>query len=1179
MMSKKFILPGVRRSVYAALFATTAIVPIGSGAWAEDSGAGAPSAPAEITDTAPAGAFSDVGFAISIDDAPVAGTKRAPVTERRQERAVTSPQVQVKFDGLDAKPILNITTADLGASYRAGETLRFRASTNYPAYITRGEVRIMDLTRPTKPLVAKLPIAPNGVAAWTMPSNGEGEYGYVLRVYDAQGRYDETIELPLLRTARADLGQPLLNGPIAAAGQGEDRTARRRIRVQGGAVTAFGDHVRRGQSVMVMGETVPVDANGKFVIQRILPPGEHDVRVEVRQGNRTLRDITREIDIPKSEWFYVGIVDATLSKRIEDTLEQTDDVQADGRMAVYAKGRIKGSTLITLSVDTGEGELDDLFGRLNDKDPRRVLDRLDPEDYYLVYGDDSTSYDDAPTSGRIYLRVERKQGYAVWGDFKADIAGNTMLRNDRSLYGGKLAYQSDEVTTSGNARLEAQAYAAQPDTLPQRDVLRGTGGSAYFLSRQDINGYSETLMVEVRDPDTGRIIERRTLERDVDYDIDYLQGVVILRRPLSSSAPDNTVVRDGGLGSNEVNLVATYEYTPTFEDVGGNAVGGRVQGWANDRLRFGVTAMRETTGAADQDMQGVDARYEVSDNSWLEAEVAQTKGPGFGNTFSTDGGFTLSSEGTSGTARTALAYRLAGRMDLIDAGLDREGFVGFYHEHKDGGFSTLDDEISQDQNLYGVYGEVDTSDRITLRFSGEQFDRAGGDRRSEVDVSLAYALDDVWTVETGLAFDEERFQGRPGDGGARLDLGVRVTYKPNEDREVYVFGQGTVMNDGGLDDNNRMGVGGSVRLGEHVRLGGEVSGGDGGVGGLLKLGYAPTAGNEVYLGYTLDPTREVLGRELSGDDGGTFVVGGRRTYSEQLTTYGENKYDMFGNRRSLTNNYGVNYSPNQKWTFSGAMEAGKIADDVDGDFTRRAISLGATYAEQEGLEARLRLERRHENGEGTTRDRDTWLLSGGTSYQTSDDWRVLTKFDAFVSDSDQSSFLDGEFIEASVGYAYRPVENNRFNGLMKLSYLRDLPASEQLTVDDSDEGPSQKSVIASVDVNYNISPKLTLGGKYGYRFGEVAPRGTDDFVQSSAHLGVLRADWHVVHKWDVMAEGRVLWSPETGTRDTGGLVGVYRHLGSNAKVGLGYEYGNVSDNLADIDYEHKGVFLNVIGKF
>ena len=53
MMSKKFILPGVRRSVYAALFATTAIVPIGSGAWAEDSGAGAPSAPAEITDTAP----------------------------------------------------------------------------------------------------------------------------------------------------------------------------------------------------------------------------------------------------------------------------------------------------------------------------------------------------------------------------------------------------------------------------------------------------------------------------------------------------------------------------------------------------------------------------------------------------------------------------------------------------------------------------------------------------------------------------------------------------------------------------------------------------------------------------------------------------------------------------------------------------------------------------------------------------------------------------------------------------------------------------------------------------------------------------------------------------------------------------------------------------------------------
>jgi hypothetical protein len=43
------------------------------------------------------------------------------------------------------------------------------------------------------------------------------------------------------------------------------------------------------------------------------------------------------------------------------------------------------------------------------------------------------------------------------------------------------------------------AHAATPGTLSQRDVLRGTGGSAYFLKRQDITIGSETVTIEVRD--------------------------------------------------------------------------------------------------------------------------------------------------------------------------------------------------------------------------------------------------------------------------------------------------------------------------------------------------------------------------------------------------------------------------------------------------------------------------------------------------------------------------------------------------------------------------------------------------------------------------------------------------------------------------------------------------------
>ena len=123
----------------------------------------------------------------------------------------------------------------------------------------------------------------------------------------------------------------------------------------------------------------------------------------------------------------------------------------------------------------------------------------------------------------------------MWGDFKSNITGTEYLRNERTLYGAQGVYNSDEVTASGQARIAAEVYAAQPDNLPQRDVFRGTGGSSYVLRQQDISVGSETITVEIRDPETGRVIDRRTLVFGADYDINYVQGIILLNRPLTSS--------------------------------------------------------------------------------------------------------------------------------------------------------------------------------------------------------------------------------------------------------------------------------------------------------------------------------------------------------------------------------------------------------------------------------------------------------------------------------------------------------------------------------------------------------------------------------------------------------------------------------------------------------------------
>jgi len=321
-------------------------------------------------DTAGAG-FDEIGFSLSIEEETIAGAQKPSVPERVQDRALAAADIQVNFDGLEIIPRLNVSTTDLRASYQAGQTLTFRSSTNYPNWISRAEVVVIDRASRVGRTVAAVPVAPNGQASWTMPADGSGQYAYVLRVYDAKGRYNETAQLELNRTGDAFETHGTTGGPVIAAGEGEDRTAISNIPLYGGSVTASGENVVPGSVVSVMGERAVVDANGRFVIQRILPPGVHLVDVEVTANGRKVTDIGRTVDIPENDFFYVAIADLTISKKLEDELEGTiaeeDEVDVDGRVAFYLKGRVKGRTLITASADTGDGDIEDIFSRLDER--------------------------------------------------------------------------------------------------------------------------------------------------------------------------------------------------------------------------------------------------------------------------------------------------------------------------------------------------------------------------------------------------------------------------------------------------------------------------------------------------------------------------------------------------------------------------------------------------------------------------------------------------------------------------------------------------------------------------------------------------------------------------------------------------------------------------------------------
>ena len=59
----------------------------------------------------------------------------------------------------------------------------------------------------------------------------------------------------------------------------------------------------------------------------------------------------------------------------------------------------------------------------------------------------------------------------------------------------------------------------------------------------------------------------------------------------------------------------------------------------------------------------------------------------------------------------------------------------------------------------------------------------------------------------------------------------------------------------------------------------------------------------------------------------------------------------------------------------------------------------------------------------------------------------------------------------------------------------------------------------------------------------------------------------------------MLWSPTAESTNYGALAAVYRHLGESFKVGVGYNFGKFSDDLADLTHDDHGVFVNAVGKF
>jgi len=1151
-------------------------------------------------------ALTDSGalpFRITVDGEPLREGEGVNEADRQRcaDVALERADIQVKYDDLAARPSLNVWVEE--DSVVRGETVFFRGYSNYVAWIGRAELRIFrGGAAPESTPLAVLPLQWEQPLAWQVPKavpNGEsGDYRYVLRVYDEKGRFDETAVKTLSVSERArplpDIEKPERE---ALTGWGENALALRNIPVSGGTITVSGDKLAAGQRVQALGLPVPVDRDGRFVLRQILPAGPQEVaiRVEEPDGRATL--FRRNVSIPDNDWFYVAVGDLTAGRnsvnhRLNAALVSADndhyrnETYVDGRGAFYLKGKVKGDWLLTAAADTREQPLEDLFSNFSSKDPRYLLRNIDPDAYYPVYGDDSTTVDDAPTQGKFYVRLEKGDSHVIWGNFRTTWTGSELVQYSRGLYGAKGRYVSEESTLFGERRTVAEAFAADPGTLPAREEFRGTGGSLYYLRHQDVTEGSEQLWVEVRDKDSDLVIERRMLVPGQDYDVNYLQGRITLRSPLPSTANGAGLVYTSAVSGNPLHLVINYEYVPGLDKVDSLAVGGRATHWLNEYVQVGLTSFRQGEDDARQTLQGADVQIRVAPGTRVKAEFARSEGAADSLVSSVNGGYGFNQRSSGGG--NANAQRIETTVDLSEVTDDLRGTLSAYWQDRGAGYAGPGQIAINGEAVTqtGARADIDINDRNRFTLKADVRDGDIQDR-DNVEAGWRHQLADPWAISAGVRQDQRR-NTMPGqiasptlaEEGSRTDVITRLDYQPlndegvRKDWELYGFAQGTAARSGERDDNNRAGAGGALQVNDRLRLKGEASDGNGGVGGVVGADYRISDRSNAYLNYVVetdDPESSYRGRH------GTWVNGADYRVTETTRVFGEQRLTNGAGPQGLTHAFGVDLAPADHWTVGLKMETGRISDPLGGDFKRNAAGVSVGYRD-DTLKYASSLEYREDRGDtGTGR---TWLTRNTVGYQLDPSWRLLGKANVSRSDSSSGDFWLGDYHEYVVGAAYRPVDNDRWNTLVKYTNFYNVPSGGQLAPSGQAADYAQRSQVFSVDAIYDVLPWLSVGGKYGMRIGELKYTNPDSaWFSSRADLVVLRADWHFVREWDAMLEWRNLRAREAEDARAGWLVAVYRHLGQHVKAGVGYNFTDYSDDLTDLSYRSRGWFMNVLATY
>ncbi|MEE8266372.1 MAG: hypothetical protein V3R62_08485, partial [Acidiferrobacterales bacterium] len=787
----------------------------------------------------------------------------------------------------------------------------------------------------------------------------------------------------------------------------------------------------------------------------------------------------------------------------------------------------------------------------------RLLTNLDPDKFYPVYGDSSTIVYDTESQGKFYLAVDSDEIHGLVGNFPVSFSGTELAGYQRTLFGGRFAYESNKQSSYGQPNTKAEAFAAEVRQAKVSDTLNATGGSLYYLSQRDVIEGSENVALIVRDKDTGLELSRTPQSQNIDYTIKYDEGRIIFNRPITSVQTDDRLVNQDLLQGNPVFVQVDYEVrSGSFEQ---KNTGVRVRQQLGDHVAVGATYANEDQLSSNYELTGVDTEIRFGKNSRIVAEFAQSKGDEAIVFNSTDGGFTYTPLSAAGT-KEGDAYKLAAELDVGEwFGRPDRFYIGAYTKQLDPGFSSDGTQSERGTEKSGV--------NFSYKINNKDLIRGRHDRDKSLTTPAKQDLTDVqwehkakrWKLTTEL----QNTDGVDAAGNKieSTTVAARADVKWSEKVDSYLEHQQTL--EGPTNDQTTLGV--DYQLRDKLKLGANVTTGTRGDSAQLGVTYELEK-HRIYL------AERVVDEVGSGRSSAT-VVGSESDLGATGTFYTEYQWRRFGQDKDNLSLIGAR----QRWDLGHGLDLLVLGERSELNTspektTRYALAAGVTWNNTRGLMLSTRNEIRRETG---ARDVKQFFTTNRAEYLLNADLKMLGYWRYSFTEDDSLGSDTTEFNELSLGLAYRPVANDRFNALFRYTKLSNAPTLFQSQSDDL----ITESDVLSVEWSFQITPKLEWVGKQAFKhLEEAAPSAPS--IESDTYLTIQRFNYNFYKKFDVGAEYRILWQDEPKDKLQGWLLEFMWRPIKHLRVGVGYNGTDFSDDeFSANDFSVRGWFFRLQGTY